>query len=142
MGNVSVLSICSLTAWHCDKESFLSLDDFNVVNDKLIIDGNGNYCLHLSIFRYFTHPNICNIHKYPFPVSTFLATVQISISSFITDNDLNFVSTAVIRFGSDVVATFYDAIFNVRIVTYVNVVKNYRISDNTVLTYVNLFEDY
>ena len=75
-------------------------------------------------------------------MSTFLATVQISISSFITDNDLNFVCTAVIRFGSDVVATFYDAIFNVRIVTYVNVVKNYRISDNTVLTYVNLFEDY
>ena len=119
-----------------------SVDDLDVVNDKLVIDRDRNYGFHFAFFRYFTHPNICNIHKYPFPVSTFLATDQISISSFITDNDLNFVGTAVIRFGSDVVATFYDAIFNVRIVTYVNVVKNYRISDNTVLSYVNLFEDY
>ena len=65
MCNISILSIRRFTAWHCDKQSFLSFNHFNIMNDELFIYGDRHHRLHLAFSGNFSYPYICNFHKTP-----------------------------------------------------------------------------
>lgn len=69
MSNVAVLPICRLTAWHCDKQAFLSLDHFDIMDHELVIQGDRNDSFHLSLFLDSSYSYICNLHLVPLSVS-------------------------------------------------------------------------
>ena len=62
MCDITVLTIRSLAARHGNEQSFLAFDDLDVMNNKLVIYGNGNDCFHFPFFFDLSHSHICYLH--------------------------------------------------------------------------------
>ena len=45
MSNILVLTICSLTAWHCNKKTRRSFDNLYIMNNKAVVKCNSNISL-------------------------------------------------------------------------------------------------
>ena len=79
MRNVSVFTICSFAARHCNKQSLLAFNYFDIMNYKFFINRNRNDRLHLSFLRNFSHTYVCNIHRAcPFHFHTHFFILQIT----------------------------------------------------------------
>ena len=63
MCDIAVLPVRSLTARHCDEQSFFSFDYLNIMYDKFVIDCDRHNRLHFSFFCYLAYSHVCNVHK-------------------------------------------------------------------------------
>lgn len=64
MSNILVLTIRRFATGHCNEETLLTFDYFNVMNDIFVIDRDGSNRLHLAFFFDLANTNISNVHNH------------------------------------------------------------------------------
>lgn len=80
MCNIAIFPIRSFPAGHCNKQAFLALDHFDVMNNKFIINCNGHNGLHFSILCYLADSNVCDIHSRSSFLINCILWAEVSIS--------------------------------------------------------------
>ena len=83
MCNIPVLSVCCLATRHCYKQTFLSFNYLNIMNDELIVQRDRDNGLHLALFFDSSHSNIRYLHiAKPLPCRTCVPHTTLSLVFF------------------------------------------------------------
>src|SRR5699024_11575527 len=75
MSNIPELTVRCSFRGHCYKKSVISIDDANVVNDKLIIHCNRSNGPHPALRVYAAKSDVSSLHddSAPFPYGTYIS---------------------------------------------------------------------
>lgn len=133
MCDVSVLTIRRLSGRHRDEETLLTLDHLDIVDDELIIEGDGDDRLHLAFLIHLADPYICYLH------ASILLLHLIPCIFFYDDLDV-VRRTDVGRVGTNRVAALDDTVLDNGIIANVYIIQDDRVLDHAVVSDINLTE--
>jgi hypothetical protein len=92
VNDIAIGIVGIFSAGHNDKEFVACINDLDVVNCKLTVEGDRNDCLHRAILKKFSYFNIRDLHDVASVDFIFLLDLYNTVSAFMSQLYISYVT--------------------------------------------------